>query len=190
MSDKEQREKLLELAKSSLVQDESLRQQFQIGDKFRFIRDRLQAMVSRVEENIKAMETQSVKATSELAQDEVVVFVYLYNAQGLVLKTWNKMLNPSVFYEYSVNRPIYSEKADVEAFIRSRAQKNQHGFLSVAIKKEDILKALSGDLAKDAIGNPLIKVKEGSLLFKRLLSFTHNGSEYEVGADGELKKKA
>jgi hypothetical protein len=186
---KEQRKKLLTLVKSSLSQDIEFREKYKIGDKFRFVRDRLTALVDRVEENLKALEVESEKVVNHMAEDEVIVYVYLYNAQGLDFNTWNKMLNPSVFYEYSVNRPIYTEKADIEAFIRSRAQKNQHGFLSVIIKKESILGVGAPEAIKDAIGGVLIRVKEGSLSFKRLQTFTHNGVEYEVLDNGEIRKK-
>lgn len=181
----EQKEKLLQLATYMLEQDKALREQFQIGDKFRFIRDRLQALAKQVEEGVAALQKQEVKKVSELAENEVLIYVYLYNAQGLVFKTWEKMLTPSVFYEYSVNRPIYLEKNQIEEFIRSRTNKIQHAFLTIAINKDHILKTE----AKDVIGNPLIKVKEGSLSFKRLISFSHNGHDYVVDANGSLIRK-
>lgn len=186
---KDKTEKLLKLVRESIAQDAQLREKFQIGEKFRFIKDRLNALVNTVEESIKAMEKLTEKASKELAQDEVLVYVYLYNAQGLVVNTWQKMVNPSVFYEYSVNRPIYTEKNDIEAFIRSRSQKVQHGFLTIALKKDDVLKLSTIEVTKDAIGNPLVKVKEGSLKFNRLMSFTHNGIDYEIKENGELQKK-
>ena len=57
---KEDKEKLLKLVKDAIKQDESLREQFQIGDKFRFIRDRLHALLTRVEENFVTAEEESV----------------------------------------------------------------------------------------------------------------------------------
>jgi hypothetical protein len=186
---KEQREKLLQLVKEALQQDKELREKHAIGDKFRFIRDRLNALLAHVEESISAMEKEIEKTIDKIAEDDVIVYVYIYNAQGLVMKTWGKMLSQSVLYEYSVNRPIYTDKAHIEAFIRSRPNKVQHGYLALAVKKHDISTAVGTELLKDSINNPLVKVKEGSLQFKRRISFTHNDVEYEVKENGELEKR-
>lgn len=187
---KEQREKLLQLMHEMLRRDKELREKHRIGEKFRFVRDRLNALAARIEEGLDILEKESEKAVDRLLEDDVVVYIYLYNAQGLVLKTWQKMLNPAVFYEYSVNRPIYTNKTHADAFIRSKTNKVQHGYLAVAIKKQDILSGEGADLFRDTIGNLLVKVREGSLKLERLVSFTHNGHEYVVKEDGEFEKKS
>lgn len=185
----EQKEKLRELMQAMLAEDKALREKHQIGEKFRFIRDRLNALATRVEEGLGLLDKEEIEVTDVILEDDAVVYVYLYNAQGLVLKTWQKMLNPAVFYEYSVNRPIYTDKAQIDAFIRSRPNKVQHGYLAIAIKKQDILPAEEGESFKDAIGHPLIKVREGSLRFERLIAFAQNGHEYTVKENGEFEKK-
>lgn len=183
---KDQKEKLLELIKSAISQDQALRDQHKIGEKFRFIRDKLNLLLERVESDLTALKLEEASKTTTLTSDEVFIYVYLFNAQGLVFQTWKKMVNASVFYEYSVNRPIYGELAHVEANIRTKTNRQQHGFITLAVKKEFILPTE----AKDSNGNPVLKVKEGSLRFERFLSFTHNGHEYEFNSDGDLVRKA
>jgi len=189
MSDKEQKEKLLKLVRDAVQHDHELRQQHQVGEKFRFIRDRLLALLARVEENFSVTQKQQERTTYQIATDEVQVHVYIYNAQGLNIQTWQKMLNPSVFYEYSVNRPIYAEKAEIDALIRGKANKAQHGYITVAIKKQDILSISNVEAQKDSLGNRLIKVKEGSLHSERLISFTLNGQNYLLNEEGQLEKQ-
>jgi hypothetical protein len=184
---KEQEEKLLQLVQSALEKDAALREQYKIGDKFRFVKDRLQALLTHVQENL-TVETVEVKQENPVGEDEQLVYVYLYNAQGLVLQTWQKMLNPDVFYEYSVNRPIYTNKAHVESFIKQKSNKMHHGYLTVVVKKNDIIKTTEENTQKDVNNNPLVKVKEGSLHIKKLLSFTYNGHDYQVSASGEIIK--
>ncbi len=54
----------------------------------------------------------------------------------------------------------------MEANIRGKQNKAQHGFITIVIKKADILPVPAGtEPAKDVIGNPVYKVKEGSLRF-------------------------
>jgi hypothetical protein len=188
--DKELKEKLQKLIQDSIRVDEELRNKYQIGDKFRFIRDSLHAQATRIQEELDALAVEIESKTDKIAEDEMLVYVYIFNAQGLVLQTWQKMLNPSVFYEYSVNRPAYSEKAHIESFIRSRTSKAQHGFLTIVVKKTDVLPVQAGlEAAVDSIGNPLIKIKEGSLKFNKMFSFTHQENEYVVNKDGQIVKK-
>jgi hypothetical protein len=192
MSDdnKEQGEKLLQLVQEAIKRDKELREEHNIGEKFRFIRDRLTALLSHVDEGLATIKEDSEIKTHELAEDEVLAYIYLFNAQGLVVASWNKMVSQSVMYEYSVNRPIYMEKSHVEAIIRAKLNKALHGYLTLAIKKSDILPAPAGmEAVKDTIGNPVYKVKEGSLQFKNLVSFTHQEHEYIVNAEGELVRK-
>lgn len=185
---KEQTEKLLQLMREALQRDQELRDQFHIGEKFRFIRDRIVALVSRMEESLSDMQQKEDKKITILGEDEKLVYVHLFNAHGQLLQTWQKMVNPSVFYEHSVNRPVYNEKNDIESFIRTKPNKAQHGYLTIVIKKADIYDT-SDESMKDLIGNQLIKVKEGSLKPNCLLAFTHNQQDYLITENGVLIKK-
>jgi hypothetical protein len=187
---KKLKEAIQKLISDSIQTDKTLREKYNMGNKFRFIRDRLAALAARVDDELKETEESSDQEDKTVAQDEIVVYVYIFNAQGLVFQTWQKMLNPAVFYEYSVNRPVYMEKAQVESFIRSKPNKVQHGFLSVIIKKTEIL-SHPVDLPApiDQVGNPLVKIKEGCLKFEKMLVFTHQDIEYVINAAGQIVKK-
>jgi hypothetical protein len=174
----------------AMRQDKALREQYQVGDKFRFIRDRLTALMQQVEENLSEIKIEKASSIEQAAEHEMLVYVYLYNAQGLLLRTWQKMLNASVFYEYSVNRPIYLEKNAIESFIRSKPNKMQHGYLTIIVQKSDVLQSAADvALVKDVLGNVIVKVREGSLAINKLISFTHNGNDYTLGEEGELVKR-
>lgn len=187
---KDSAEKLRSLIRDVIHEEQALRDKYQIGDKFRFIRDKLAALQEKIQSELQEIEAKTEVVSSGLASDEMLVYVYLFNTQGLSVPTWQKLLHPSVFYEYSVNRPIYQDKDQIESFIRSRTNKVQHGYLTVAIKKEMLLAPPMGvTAAQDAIGNPLCKIKEGALKFDRLLSFRHNEQDYAVKEDGKMVKK-
>jgi hypothetical protein len=179
-------EKLLQLLRTALQEDKKLREDYQIGDKFRFIRDRLQALLTEVEHHIASITAKTTQSAKSLAADETLVYVYLYNAHGIALQSWQKMLSASVLYEYSVNRPVYTDKTFIETFIRHKASKSQHGYLAIAIKQQDLF-TLEG--LKDNLGNPLVKVKEGAFKIERVLSFFHNDKEYELDTETGMKLK-
>lgn len=186
-NDEEKKEKLLQLVRDAIQKDVDLRQQGQLGDKFRFVRDAIQSLLTNLEDEMK--QTQAIVEAKKfvLAEDDMVVYVYLYNAQGLVFQTWQKMVTPAVMYEYSVNRPIYLDKAHVDAFIRAKGKQAQHGYLEIVVKKNAILPSKEPIL--DMLGHTLVKVKDGSLKLDRMIAFKHNGTDYVVGETGELKKR-
>ncbi|OGT42666.1 MAG: hypothetical protein A3F42_03945 [Gammaproteobacteria bacterium RIFCSPHIGHO2_12_FULL_37_34] len=184
--DPEQKNKLLELIRSALQRESDLREKYKIGDKFRFIRDCLQALLSKVEEHAKAKQV-TAQTENKISPDEILVYVYLYNAQGNMLKSWVTMLNPNVFYEYSVNRPIYAEKSYIEAWIRSRPNKAQHAYLTISIKAHDRIQHPELESLKDILGHPLIKVKEGALHVDKLISLTYGEKDYRLNENGELE---
>ena len=151
------------------------------------MRDRLTALLEKLEANLKTNTIEIKQLKSELAPDEVFVYVYLFNAQGLTLQSWHPMLARKVFYEYSVNRPIYSDKAHIESLVRSKANQAQHAYLTVAIKKVDIQP--SSEAQKDSLGHPLLKIKEGSLQLEKLSAFTHSNQDYALDEFGRLVRK-
>jgi hypothetical protein len=181
----EQYEKLIQLIRETFQQDSALREKYQVGDKFRFVRDRLEGLLSQLESQRPTVKEKEQHAVLEDTENKVVVYVYLYNAHGLVFRSWSAMLTPKVFYEYSVNRPIYTEKNHVELLIKGKSNRQQHGFLAVRVNQAEIISPVESQV-KDSLGNPVIKVKEGSLRFENLISFTHNDLCYTVNAQGEF----
>jgi hypothetical protein len=188
--DKAKKEQLLQLVQTAIQHDTQLREQYQIGEKFRFVRDRLTALATEIETDIAQMQEEIVKKTTQVKEDDMLVYVHLFNAQGIIFQSWHKMLAPSVFYEYSVNRPIYTDKAAIESLVRSRQNRAQHGILTVAIKKQDILPTPADEEpAKDANGTLLVKIREGSLSINRMVSFTHQEQDYVINENGQVTKK-
>lgn len=184
--EQERHAKAIQLVRDAVQNDAQLRQKYEVGDKFRFVRERLTALLENLENHLSVPAGEvKTEASSEL-NDEVIVYVYLYNAQGALLRSWQPLLIPKVFYEYSVNRPIYTDKSHIENVIRSKPNRQQHAYLTISIKRHDIL---SSGNQQDALGNPLVKIREGTLYFKNLVVFAHNNEEYVVGANGEIIKK-
>lgn len=177
----EKSQQLLDLMRKAILQDNQLREKYEVGDKFRFVRERLHLLLQTLEQETAQLTEKSKKTFKDILPGEVPVFVYLYNANGLVLKSWQNMLNPKVFYEYSVNRPIYADKSSVENYLRFKANKNQHAYLTVAIKSEDLLTKPDE--------NGIVKIKEGALHMDKVLEFTHNDQSFLLSESGDLVNK-
>ena len=184
--EKDQRLKLIETIRETVARDNALRDQYQIADKFRFVRDRLNALLEQLEQHQESKHAEEKKLEVVTSEDELLVYVYLYNAQGVSLPTWVNMLTPKLFYEYSVNRPIYTNRVHIDSLVRGKANPVQHAFLTVAMKAKDLIK--SENPPKDAMGNEVSKVREGALKFERLISLTHNQTDYVLRENGLTKK--
>ena len=185
--EKKQKQKLVELLREGVARDNALREKFQIADKFRFVRDRLQSLLEQLEQHLETIEVAEKKLEVTQADDEKLAYVYLYNSQGVTLQTWINMLTPKLFYEYSVNRPIYLDKAHIESLIRSKANRVQHAYLTVAIKQTEIIN--NENAPKDVLGNAVTKVREGALKFDKLVAISHNDHDYVLTEQGALVKK-
>jgi Dot/Icm secretion system protein (dot_icm_IcmQ) len=184
---KELKEKLLQILSEAVSKDNDLRQSLQIGDKFKFIRDRLQVLKADTETVVESIKLVDDVVKKTIGEDEQLVYVYIFNAHGIEVQSWIKLLHPSVYYEYSVNRPIYFEKEHIEAVIRGKQKRVQHGYMTVAVKK-DLILSTPATSQVDQSGNPLAKIKEGSLKPERLISFTHNDVDYYLSESGRLEK--
>ena len=183
----EQNKKLVALIQDAVAQDNQLREKYSIADKFRFVRDRLQALLNQVENHVETVQVAEKKADVNKTDDEILAFVYLYNSQGTTLPTWINMLTPKLFYEYSVNRPIYLDKNHIENLISAKANRVQHAYLTIAIKHNDLIN--NEKAPKDQLGNAILKVREGSLKFERFIALTHNSQDYILTEQGALVKK-
>lgn len=183
----EQYEKLIQHVRQLIEHDISLREKYAVGEKFRFVRERLQELLQQLVAHAEVAQVAQAAEQSQPATDKVLVYVHLYNAQGTLLRNWSSMFLPKVFYEYSVNRPIYAEKNQIEAFLRTKKNKQHHGYLTIAVSREEIIFPPK-QAGEEAAQNPVVKVKEGSLHFNNLVSFTHNDIDYTVSATGELKR--
>lgn len=173
---------LLVFLQRLIQQDTELREKYQVGGRFRFVKDRLQELQHGVEEraaeqvSAQAVDDTAIAGSADIGQGKPV-YIYLYNTQGAVLRTWAAMLTPRAFYEYSVHRPVYREKKSIEDIIALKANPLQHAYMTVMVTPSDIVE-----------GETVIRVKEGALKLERLLLFTHNDQDF-VFTGGELVKK-
>ncbi|MDA8561485.1 type IVB secretion system protein IcmQ [Gammaproteobacteria bacterium] len=190
--EKEQQKNLHSLVNDIVKCDDSLRQKYKVGNKFKFIKEGLKEIVdtlvisSESDKNENGVYALDEKITDK---DRCQVFVHLFNAKGDLFSNWINMLGPKVFYEYSINRPIYLNEKEVKQVIKCKSDKLKHAYLIVSLKKIDIISSENQEVKKDSLGGVLIKVKEGSLKVENLITFMHNEKEYTLNRDNILKIK-
>lgn len=172
--------------------EKKLRQQCGIGARFKVISAQLEGTFKKFSDRAKkiqqAMQQDEVKADT-LSEDEVLIYVHLFNAQGSSLKNWQNLLLPHAMVNHSVNRPIYSKRNDIEKVLKIKPNKAQHSYLVVAVKKTDIVSAGKKEILHDNQGFELLRIKHGSLERNKIVEFVHDEKVYEVNSQGELSKK-
>ena len=130
LADSDDNEKLLDELRRISKEEAQLREECSIGERFKVIQTQLHTLLRRFE--AKVLESKAASKPAEkrdvLAEDEKLVYVYLFNAQGEKLKRWETLLLPSALFEHSVNRPIYSNKEHVQTLIRAKQNMSLHGF--------------------------------------------------------------
>jgi hypothetical protein len=169
--------------------EKKIRQRCGIGARFKVISTQLQGILKKFTERVQRMQSamqKTEKTVDVLTEDEMLVYVHLFNAQGATLKNWQNLLLPRALVDHSVNRPIYAKQKDIEQALRSKPNKEQHSYLVIKIKKADVLQ--NKDL-RDAQGFSLLRVKHGALETDNIKEFVHNDQKYKVSPQGKLSKK-
>lgn len=175
------------IIKKTVEAEEILRKQHDVGVRFNVLRSQLRSLLDEVDKAIHANKPKAPPIKNDtLDAHSRFVYVCLFNAQGDKTNTWPKLLNPQALLDHSVNRPIYASKEGIEAMLRAKANKNQQGYIEVAIKKDDVLNANDPNAFKDPLGFELVRIKQGALKMENIRTFTHNTKSYTVNPDGSL----
>lgn len=122
-----------------------------------------------------------------LSEDEVEVYIALFQSDGHNISKWAMQLRS--LDRYVIGRPVYQNAEDVEKRIRLRAAGSNEAYVSVAIKKMDILPQdpLAAPL-KDSFESVLLSLKEVAVRNGRILMFVHDRTRYHF-VDGQLIKQ-
>lgn len=123
----------------------------------------------------------SVIQAAELGEDEVEVYISLFQSDGHNMEKWAVQLRS--LERYVVGRPVYQQADDIEKRIRLRNAAANEAYVIVNVKKMDIQ---SGPLQlKDQYGHVLLQLKDSALKRGKIIGFVHQGKRYHF-SDGKL----
>lgn len=177
LSEKQRNKKIIETLRKTLADSQAANQKFRVGEKFSYVEDKLQNMINKLENNLDFREEEKVNLPPwhrELAENERVIYIYLYNAQGKDPKVWQRLLSRKSMQDYSFSRPIYAKREYAEAILSNRDHCANHAFIAVVVKKNHIIE----NNVKDNFGNPRIRLLEGSLDADNIIEFVHRKRAY------------
>lgn len=164
------------------------RQDCEIGVRFSVIKNLIQGINQHLKEVIKQRE---IEAPDEDDKDDNEnegrdVYVYLFNILGRKLSSWYHLFSQQALMEHSVNRPIYGRREHIDELLRSKDSLEQHAYIVVSVDPEDITMDMTDSVLKDNLGNPLMRVRQGSLRVENVKYFHHMERDYKLTDEGTL----
>lgn len=121
------------------------------------------------------------EAHIQSALEKVTLYLSLYQTGGEHLVRWQALL--ANIMAHSLGRPAYKDRADVEAFIRTKPSQENDAYVVVSVSPNLILQ---GSMAQnDKQGRPIVTLKKGALHPEDILEFVHMGKRFEY-VDGRL----
>jgi|GEM_PF-803501 len=133
-------------------------------------------------ESPKAQKSQAVK---DPLPGYTQAFVSLYNADGMNIKKWEKLLLS--LDKQVVTRPIYAEEKQIRALMRAKANRKNDAYTAFYVQEGDIIQPKDGHAPLDRLGNPLLILKDGALKIENITHFFHETGIY-ILEDKQLRR--
>lgn len=146
-----------------------------MGKKFEQIRDEFNYSVGIAPSNLKNNSSSSEQVS--LKDDQVEVYISVYNSQGDDLGNWARIIDNLT--RQSVSRPTYLKVNEVKEMIRSKLNLDNEGYVSLHVLKTDLNSMAKESLPKDKLGNSLVLLKERIIEQNKIKKFHHNSGTYE-----------
>lgn len=153
------------------------------GKKLRDFRERLKNELEfpRETENIEPTlihrYSQKSKSAKSIEKNQLA-FILIYCSEGNALKQWENVINSLA--THSMTRPIYKNEADVQSVIKHKSNKQNDGYIALAISEKDISEPFNNKSPVDRHGNELIVLKEGAVRPENIEYFIHLDKYYII----------
>ncbi len=172
-----------QIIQDAVQAEQQLRQNHDIGVRFNILKTQLLSLSNKIDKELG--EKQKQPATNhtnadKLSENETLVYVSLFNAQGNILNSWQKLLEPKALYDHSVNRPIYANQKEIEEMLRNKTNKNQNAYFIIVVNKNDIMANEETTTLRDPNGFPLLRLKQGALKKGNIKLFVHKDINYKI----------
>lgn len=179
----------IELVRQLISDEKALRAQFKVGDRYGFVSEKLNHILKYMQANLDIEEETVVHLLpwqKPLKENERLVYVYLYNAQGRQVHVWEKLLQEKALRDHSINRPIYEDRKQVEAILRARELSPSYAYAAIAVKRNHVIDQAG---MTDILGQPLLRLVEGALKTERIIEFVQGGRFYYLDEANHLVPK-
>ncbi|CAM4428591.1 MAG: hypothetical protein LEGION0398_MBIBDBAK_00476 [Legionellaceae bacterium] len=155
------------------------------GRKIQELRERL-IKEFNLEQEVQNIPTNQSMNASTKEKEAFPIYIALYQSTGQNIKKWEMLLNS--IGNFSSGRPIYKNEEDIKAFIRTKQNSQNEGYVIIYVTSKDIIKFPSGKDLFDRNGKELLLVKEGAIKPENIVQFIHETGQYKW-VNGHLIKE-
>jgi hypothetical protein len=173
--------------------EKTCREKHEMGARFNVVANQLRLLQARCKDHHEVNKAEKIKAADDIAlvekpvaDDETLVFVYLFNINGAKLRNWEPMLTDAALSEHSVNRPIYASLMEAQDIIRPRPNPTAHAIIEVIVSNELVLETAKTSTRKDSLDHVMLRLRQSALKQMNVKAFYHAGETYCLAANGSL----
>ncbi|OGT46359.1 MAG: Dot/Icm secretion system protein IcmQ [Gammaproteobacteria bacterium RIFCSPHIGHO2_12_FULL_41_15] len=167
---------------SMLVQ--SIDQVIQAGDwqKTLFLRNTIKPLMAVREQALvvqKKLTQEQIQgpAKKQLGEDQIKVFITIYQSQGHNLALWETQLRS--LSSYVQGRPVYSNEEDIRRALRAKLDQVNEAYVVVAIDRTSVMNLINHAERTDRLGHKLLVLMPGALQSENIYEFVHQGKCYD-----------
>ncbi len=124
-----------------------------------------------------AEQSKVINKLDTVGEDQQLLYVSLFQAQGHDVKSWEKQVR--ALNRYIVGRPIYAEEDNVKKVIRLKQNSANEAYVVLAVDKKFIQKPNAFEVErKDRYGNSLETLKPGVITDANIFELVHDDQRY------------
>ncbi len=112
----------------------------------------------------------------QVTEDEVKVYISLYQADGDNLPGWEAQL--ASIDCYMAGRPVYKSEADIKKAIRQKLLQTSEAYAVVVIKQSQLIENRFEAVKTDRYGHELVTLEAGIVDADKVIEFVHLGRLY------------
>ena len=144
-----------------------------------------QALVTQTQ----LLREQGVQAPEDyvLKEDEVKVYISLYQAEGHDMKKWELQLRS--IESYTTGRPVYKNEDDVRKTIRQKVVQTSEAYAIAVVAKSKILANEFTAKKLDRSGHELLVIEALAIKPKDVIEFVHLNKRYHFYKQMLLEKR-
>lgn len=120
----------------------------------------------------------------ELACDESLIYITLYQASGKDLMRWQVAMH--AIESCSFGRPIYEDESAARQIIKANGEGDSDGYVEVNVPSSSIIRSTPGRKMVDKLGQAVVNIRPGVLVSERIRAFVHHNDVKYIYKAGKL----
>ncbi|OGV32355.1 MAG: Dot/Icm secretion system protein IcmQ [Legionellales bacterium RIFCSPHIGHO2_12_FULL_35_11] len=155
-----------------------------LGKKIKQMRDALAIKLDSIGGD-STLSSDFISRRAALENALIEVYISLFSLEGVKLQSWEQIVYN--IKKQVISRPVYATEEEVVNFIKTKSQKLNEAYISIFVRKEDILIPKGDKSPVDRLGQNLLVLKDNAISLDNVNFFIHSTGSYRYSR-GKLVK--